>query len=600
MHASLRLNNVSKLPDPLQALAMAAASGSLNDLQALHRLIPDSPQSQLRLFIPSFYANLSPGQLPDPHEANLEDRISRATVALEGLSALHEHLISRASREVWSAVCDFVQFLDEYDHHHPDAAAASRGPTYLLFITTMFSLSNDAETADLINTTPRVRVFFTKGWAAALEGGKISDQLSGDICHFLLQRLQLGGPNIMAEVIEGAGGSLDHLAPIIVKHIRHFVPHRDYRMSNEDGFGVLAVFKLLENAGIREKPLNEALAAHGMVGCITTVLCALCGSPPIIITEQMIPLSFTVLVTSMAKFPSFPCVKEALDAGLLRGIVLSASRHMPILRIPLLHLLRDILPASLTYHSVLCSLSAALDEANLHTSPAFRTSPSFTVWTDFVALASQRLEVLKQHDSGALALRRACDNLECDAILMDDALRRCTACQSAFYCSQPCQAADWKAGHRKLCAFPGNAHHKDCPHLSAEDRAFVRALLHHDYEASRADILARQIQFARAQPQPGALGFVTFDYSAGALALAVGPANAGADFGARAARSDGRVELHVMVVSEGMGRKRGTVFPMRSSSAAVHEGVAAFAAAGGEVTPAMIGGLLGLEVVRTH
>ncbi|KAJ6553697.1 hypothetical protein DFH09DRAFT_1495223 [Mycena vulgaris] len=599
MHASLRLNNVSKLPEPLQALAMGAASGSLNDLQALHRLIPDSPQPQLRLFIPAFYANLSPGQLPDPHEANLEDCISRATVALEGLSALHEHLISRASREVWSAVCDFVQFLDEYDHHHPDAAAASHGPTYLLFIITMFSLSNDAETADLINTTPRVRVFFTKGWAAALEGGQISDQLAGDIRHFLLQRLQLGGPNIMTEVIEGAGGSLDHLAPIIVKHIRHFVPHRDYTMSNEDGFGVLAVFKLLENAGIRDKPLNEALAAHGMVGCITTVLCALCGSPPIIITEQLIPLSFTVLVTSMAKFPAFPWAKEALDAGLLRGIVLSASRHMPILQIPLLHLLRDILPASLTYYSVLSSLSVGLDEANRHTNSAFRTSPSFTVWTDFVTLASQRLEVLKQYDSGALALRRACDNLEARGLHTSHPTLR-LANSSAFYCSQPCQAADWKAGHRKLCAFPGNAHHKHCPHLSAEDRAFLRALLHHDYEASRPDILARQIQFARAQPQPGALGFVTFDYSAGGLALAVGPANAGADFGARAARSNGRVELHVMVVSEGMGRKRGTVFPMRSSSAAVHEGVAAFAAAGGEVTPAMIGGLLGLEVVRTH
>lgn len=34
-------------------------------------------------------------------------------------------------------------------------------------------------------------------------------------------------------------------------------------------------------------------------------------------------------------------------------------------------------------------------------------------------------------------------------------LRRCTACQNAFYCSEDCQRKQWKAGHKQMCRKPG-------------------------------------------------------------------------------------------------------------------------------------------------
>jgi hypothetical protein len=34
-------------------------------------------------------------------------------------------------------------------------------------------------------------------------------------------------------------------------------------------------------------------------------------------------------------------------------------------------------------------------------------------------------------------------------------LRRCTACQRAFYCSEDCQKKQWKAGHKQACRQPG-------------------------------------------------------------------------------------------------------------------------------------------------
>ncbi|KAJ6587471.1 hypothetical protein DFH09DRAFT_1359192 [Mycena vulgaris] len=555
MHASLCLSNMEQLPDTLQALAMSAARGSLNDLEALYRLIPDSPQAYLPLFIPVFYVNLSPGQLPDPHDANSHDRIWRAAVALEGLSALHKRLVLTAYHDVWSAVWDFIQFLDEYDQHHRDA---SRGPIYVLFLTTMFSLSDDVETSDMINTTPRVRVFFIKGWAAAVKDGQMTDHLFRDIASFLLHRLELSGPNSIKEVIEGAGGSLDDLAPLIINYLPHFVPHRNHTMSNGDSVYVLAAFILIARFDDgKDATLNQAFAEHGMAGCLATVLCALCGSPSGLNPENLIDLCVSVLVTNLNTFPGFSWVKEAFDAGLLRGIVLVASRDIPTLQRRLAHLIRDISAPSLTYHSVLSSLSRALDEANLHISPAFKTSATFNVWTDFVNLASQRLELLRKYDGGLLTLRRACDNLEAHLLeeVRTEALRRCTARKSAFYCSRPCQGADWKAGHRQLCP-SASAQLSPWVPIFPEDGPFMRALLHHDYEAARADILARLIRFADVQP--GTPMFVKFDYLVGRMAFVVGPVDVSTGFGVRVAWSNGRVDLHVM--PEGGARHFDDVF----------------------------------------
>ncbi|KAJ7685950.1 hypothetical protein B0H17DRAFT_16671 [Mycena rosella] len=593
MHASLRLDNFSRLPEPSKALAISAGNGSLEDLKSLHRLIPDSPVAHLRLFIPAFYANLSPDELQD---VNWPDRLSRAILALKGLSALQGHLVSKASVEVWSAVWVWINFFAEYQQQHPDVTSTFRIPMYTEFLTTMLSLSRDAETSAKVDATHRMRVFFTRGWLAAIEGGAMPQPLVDDLCRVLME-LSFADPTTFAEMTEGAGGTLDHLASLIIQHVYYFVPHKDHTMSDRDGFGVFCIARMFRgDVSMTDGPLSDALVAHGIVKCTITVLHALCVGPEIIITEQLIPMQFVALVTRMRNIPHSPRIKEAVDNGLLPVVVLTASLHVPDLLIPLHHLLQEILPSSLSYHSVLSSLPTALEEANdLVDTPGFRTAPHFNAWNQFVSLATERVAVMRLYNSGALATRRACDNLECPEVRNDEELRRCSACQSAFYCSHPCQIADWTAGHRKLC--PSQ---KDFGHLSTPDRAFLRALLHHDYEAARAEILAAQLRFLRAHP-PGTLFFVTFNYAAGRLRFEVGPlTGSSAEFGNRVARGGGRVELHLVVVTEGAASKRGVVLAMRSGSVIVHERLAAVAAGGEPVTPAMVQELLALEVVRTH
>ena len=55
----------------------------------------------------------------------------------------------------------------------------------------------------------------------------------------------------------------------------------------------------------------------------------------------------------------------------------------------------------------------------------------------------------------ALASARRCGNMSCVEVAgASDAslpLRRCSVCRVPRYCSEQCQHADWRAGHRRLC-----------------------------------------------------------------------------------------------------------------------------------------------------
>ena len=53
--------------------------------------------------------------------------------------------------------------------------------------------------------------------------------------------------------------------------------------------------------------------------------------------------------------------------------------------------------------------------------------------------------------------RRHCAGAGCARTAADAALSLCSACQSAAYCSADCQRADWRGGHRRLCAATARA-----------------------------------------------------------------------------------------------------------------------------------------------
>ncbi|KAJ6479491.1 hypothetical protein C8R47DRAFT_1322689 [Mycena vitilis] len=589
MHASLRLNSMSSLAEPLKTLAMSAANGSLDDLVKLHGLIPDTPFAQLRFFIPAFYANLATRDIPDLRRQldtklpAVKTRISKVVLALKGISDLQEHLVSRAHGEVWVSAWAWIRFFEECEKCRPCETGTATSDLHLLYLETILSLSQDTETLLTIISTPGVRLLFSKGWVVAVGRLQTSDKLILQLNEFLLGT-NPKNPRNLEELIEGAGGTPNDFASLLVSHIRLAAPHRDHTLSDQDGLALLPIFVFLHDVGLMDGPLRGPLRSYSA--------------------------SFAILVAHIMAHPGFPAVQQALAAGLLRAILVCTSRRMPHLDFGLHLLLRDILPKSLVYHSVLSVTQAALDDAkDLANTREFRASPFVQEWNNFVEVATERLVVMERYNNGKLGAWRACDHLECGAMRKDDTLLRCAACHNAFYCSKECQVTDWTDGHRKLCKTDVNRPQEITPQLTFRDRDFLRALLHHDYEAARAEVLALQIGCLRRTPND--LCFVKFDYRAGRVAIEAAPSlgelPATNQQGrpdklglcGRAARSGGRMELHVMLVGEGE-HARGHCIPLRLAHGVVHERVSAIAIRGEAVTPAVLEELLALEVERTH
>ncbi|KAJ6457018.1 hypothetical protein C8R47DRAFT_1227668 [Mycena vitilis] len=573
MHMSLRPDGIARLPDPVKTLAMSAAKGSVEHLAQLQDLIPDTPNAQLRLFIPACFANLKTTAIPDLRRQLVTDisavqyRVTAVVLALETLCILQEHLVTRAYAEVWSSAWTWMQFLDEWEHHDSGEETPSPGELHMAYLTTITSLGRDPETFSTIKDTPRIRVFIAKAWGAAVDQLDTEDDTFHELCEFLIKHAEPKNPRNLNQFIEGAG-DVNNLAALAVKHIRLAVPDRNHAVGNDDGFALLAVYSFLGDADLFRSPLRLPLVAEGLVGAVSAALCALCG-PPMLMTEQIIPLTIGTLVPHITAAPGFPWVKEAFDAGFLRAIVLCASRPMlALITIPLSVFFRQLLVDSLVYHSVLSTLRAALEDAReAAESLAFRSSSYADAWDDFVALATERLTIMDQYDSGELG-------------------------------AQQCQTADWTDGHRKLCKTPLNRSQDGCPQLLFRNRDFFRVIVHHDYEAFRPNILALQIAFLHSSWNAQCV--IQFNYGKGRAAIEARPVPAiMADHAARASKSGGSVELHMIFVKEG-GGTRAHLVPMRYSDGRVLEQLKAIAAGGQPATPEVLQGVLDVEVARTH
>ncbi|KAJ7663399.1 hypothetical protein DFH06DRAFT_1471329 [Mycena polygramma] len=127
---------------------------------------------------------------------------------------------------------------------------------------------------------------------------------------------------------------------------------------------------------------------------------------------------------------------------------------------------------------------------------------------------------------------------------------------------------DWESGHRESCVFHRTYRASIDLAYTSREYAFLRAVLHNDYQLMRnADYYKIYVKGWAAQPDSAL--FTTFDYKLDGLTLSVQHAHGRntdqeywADMFARAFRSSGRMEVHVMAVTEGC-RSRNLLIPLR-------------------------------------
>ncbi|KAJ7457419.1 hypothetical protein FB451DRAFT_1274831 [Mycena latifolia] len=573
MHPSLRLQNFSKLPIPLRRIANSAATGSVQDLRLLCTRIPIIPKSQATLLLPAFYANLDPAGIPERLDEN--EQISPAvSCAIESIRGLYSGLpiLNAALPNIWPRFWPWVDFLRPY---LGTFSGFGEDEFYVNFVVFVEPFTPDEMACSLMGATSGVRFMLAKAWRAIMrlrndERRRLRiTAFNGLFGCILTPTLDASTPPGLAEFIDGAGGSTEHLASLVISFFDHLAPTPRTILAVREVDFLRAVFSFMKttdhvvdgNQNVDRYALHRAMKSQGLARVLATTICALAASTvdgvDIVLYNCMTTLGMNSYTPSMQRW-----LAEALKYGLLRGMLVSSNYNPNAMyHGPITGLLTDLLTPALLYHTVVARLEAALSD--LGDLPRTSSLANRAEWRQFIALAQERLGVLKSLDSVEWASYKACDNLRCGKIRHGHNCARCGSCRNAYYCSRDCQATDWREGHKRICSTDAQLSLNEFQDFTWHDRAFVRAVLHRDYLNMRPEIARARAAFL--QRFPGQQSFVLFSYMWGRVVVDV-QATRGwlvpaelktTEWEARISRalgSGGREELHVILMKEGTGR----------------------------------------------
>ncbi|KAJ7656020.1 hypothetical protein DFH06DRAFT_1199964 [Mycena polygramma] len=217
MHPSLSLHNLRDLPPALYAGASRAANGSLEDLKPLVDLVVKTGSLNQGPLVPVFYVNLNPA--PDiPSQGGDLASISntRGILALRGLQAIRWRVPKEAEPEVWPRVWKWASFLHTYHDAIPDAPAELKiCGDFLIYVCDLVTYS-----AHLVASTPRARVLIVHGWKLFLdEPDRQTPAYLASVAK-ISGKVKMADPPNLAEFIEGAGGTLEAAATLLIRVVQ--------------------------------------------------------------------------------------------------------------------------------------------------------------------------------------------------------------------------------------------------------------------------------------------------------------------------------------------------------------------------------------------
>ncbi|KAJ7657759.1 hypothetical protein DFH06DRAFT_1473055 [Mycena polygramma] len=624
-HDILDMKHVSKLPSSFRTIALAAADGSLEDLSkcALVLGYPDLRTSpSVAWLLPVFYLHLDPKRIPTPDAVDIivatatrHPCIDAACTALKALGefvdlSVFPHFVAP---DLWRRVWPWMHFIHTYWQHlvGPSFGLDAEIPACMNNCFLVAKLQVDSSARDMTYAQSGLRPLFARVWTAILLDDGVVDKSdifrqAGRLLPTLADGLHV--PANFEEVLDGAGGNLDRLAAAIVKHISLALADRKNKMTV--GTLTTAVAFLGAQAATNKEWIS-ALLSQGVITQLVsgldafdtsvtadvfeTAMGTLDRSIRSKVTSTSAELCFSsvksclnTLLSFLTTTPGYPWIAEAVNAGLLHTLIsfaMQGSRH----DVSIQCIMGQVLAPHLVSRSVITQMKKAVaDVRKISGSSRFMKSPIFAVWKDLVELVITRAAILEKWEAAGALTFLACDNVLCGNIQLKNEFKRCAGCCSANYCSGDCQAIDWRDGHREVCDDLRAIRCKYPETVPPRERAFMRALMHHDYQKQLFHIGIREAMFMR--DHPGEEYIIVFDYakSGGPVKFKVDPKRAlpgGADLEVelpvqwrRFQRSGGRMGMHIMYVQEGAeGRPR--LFPLRASSAEFQQGLLTIARA---------------------
>ncbi|KAJ7142648.1 hypothetical protein C8R44DRAFT_725984 [Mycena epipterygia] len=388
---------------------MAAARGSLKDLEALCTMAHEKPESTSTLFLPAFYANLKPEAVPDSdYPLAAFPLVQPAYIAMRGLALVRGAPVE-AFPDLWRGIWAYMELITKLSN----LLSAHLDEIWSKTMTVIGTLHRrDKTAARLIEAQPGFRTHIAATWKYLVQAQDYDKALrsSGldEICHFLTEAMDINNPGHIDDLVEGAGGALGDLASLIVQ----FVGLLDADTWNQSLIYLKHIFAFVDLVAETRNTFRASLLSRKMVRTVTTLLCDFCkaGRPLEALDNSRVEQAFRMVIELLTIHGGHKFMTEAISAGLLRVIVSCAiySEHISAeyLRVAL-----NIMTDCSVYRSFLSHIRSALDTvAPLVASEAFKTSPIFVEWGQFMDLVNKRLVVLKYHESGYISAK-ACDNV---------------------------------------------------------------------------------------------------------------------------------------------------------------------------------------------
>jgi hypothetical protein len=268
-----------------------------------------------------------------------------------------------------------------------------------------------------MSKTPGLRRLVTIAWRLIYRGNdenRKRDPIIRSGLVYFFKYLDYKDTAEREEVVEGAGGTVDALTKLIMEYINFLIPFITTTNDeiSSDSFHLHAILKFITNIDDRtgRGPVADALHENGIGTALAATILAMSTTKH----QDMaidVPLAFILLEKKLVQLNGPQVMRDAVVAGLLRGIVQSCI--LGIEPQATSDLLRVALPACTVYYSVISKLEPAIrDVEDLVTDPDFMRSPHFELWQRFRALAEMRIRRAKYWTSDEFVSRRACDNLE--------------------------------------------------------------------------------------------------------------------------------------------------------------------------------------------
>ncbi|KAJ7085594.1 hypothetical protein C8R44DRAFT_991726, partial [Mycena epipterygia] len=561
MHPALRLKTLSKLSEPYRELALSAARGSRESVRALFDLLWDADHSVAMRFLPAFFANLDHKVIGnrdpvDGFETYLDDAAARALLSLHALAYLLETASNmfplKIALEFWPRFAKWARFLHDYRDSLPVFRSLDLSEPYSAYaIIITYFLNHSRESVD---NTPSIQIIITFAWKVLLGVGDGERQeLSYQRLSLLLMPLD---KPILADMVEGAGGSLHDLATLLLLHMKVCTLKPQSSVSPRVLFGLfLSGIYTLHALSDGDGPFNLAVISHGIIKAEVISLCSFLDCEDV---RDGFELSFeesclNQLLNILETPPGYTWVRQALQGGLLRGLVLQMQRAKgPLKRTEEFFI--KILPMNTVYYSVLTQLRKSIAEVeDLLSSPSFKRSTIFPAFSSFLSLTRQRLTIMDHYESESFVSQEVCHNLKCAIVQRKQDFRRCSGCQRAYYCSIDCQKADWHLGrHQDFCSPSDAVFPAPEVALGKRDASFLHALVHHDYLAERPRLLIEQtFEVLRTNCPTRSIIFNYVGEDPGQTLMVGTVTNVGEE-GYHILQSRGRIERHMVIIGKGL------------------------------------------------